>query len=158
MLDYWYKTDSARIENIPPDVECLDLGYNNITKIENIPANVKILRLGGNQITKIENIPSSVKELKLGINKISCIENIPPNIRWLDLGYNPVTKIKNIPSTLKWLCYHSINSPYFKIIRELSINEFVWMSNFNNNTKIMSNYLIPDLINIIKKYSVYDCF
>ena len=46
----------------------------------------------------------------------------------------------------------------FAIMLHLLLDKIKWMSNFDDNTKIMSNYLILDLINIIKKYSVYDCF
>ena len=85
---------------------------------------------------KIENTPSSVKELYLNANQITKIKNIPFGVKYLYLKNNP--------------CHDTISC--------MSLDEIKWMSNFDENIKIMSNYLIPDLINIIKKYSMYDVF
>ena len=87
-------------------------------------------------MNKIENIPSSVETINLIDNQITKIENIPSNVEYLHLDDNP--------------CYDMINS--------LRLDEIKWMNNFDKNITILANYLILDYVNIIKKYSIYNCF
>lgn len=74
---------------------------------------------------------NSVHTLYLSNNQIEKIENIPNSVQELYLEYNPCN---------------------------ISTNDIKWMSNFNKIAKIIENYLILDLIKIIKDFSTYDCF
>lgn len=145
-----------KIPNVNESVCELWIQNNQIIKIENLTDNVEILYLCNNNIEKIENLPKHLRCLWLVENNISKIENIPEHVWRFWVWGNNITKIENIPASVCELVMHS--NPCCNEIKHLYLKEIKYMSNFDDVMVTLQFYMITDLANVVREYSIYNCF
>lgn len=125
-LFYNESFDAIKVLDIDlPNLELLDLSYNNITRIERVPSNLKsLILIGSEKLEYIDKLPDSLEILDLSHSSISSIQ-IPPKLKKLRIvscmlenidfikpsdnleelycGGNLLSKIEALPLMLKTL-------------------------------------------------------
>jgi len=110
----------SKIENLPTNIETLNISNNKITKIENLPQRLVKLDISGNQISKIENLPQHISTLEIYSNQISKIENLPESISTLNIQNNQLIELGSLPKSMK-----NINITYNKIKNLKPLHQFI---------------------------------
>lgn len=96
----------SRFESFPPCLQYFhydSCGGEKINKIENLPPSLVELSIGWQGIAKIENLPPNLKRLSLFQNEIRVLENVPDSVEFLELSGNPLESIRHIPRQCKHL-------------------------------------------------------
>lgn len=78
---------------LPPKLEVLICGYNEIKRLENVPSTVKIIAASHNLIEHVDVKNCNIKHLDLSNNKLTNRSKllIPDHIECLNLSYNELT-------------------------------------------------------------------
>ena len=119
-------------DDLPDDINYLDLTSNDITKISNLENKKDLLyiRLKGNKISKIENLDNNteLKGINLRDNDLTQIEGLEnqKELRFLIAGNNEIAKISGLDN----------------------FNKLIWLG-LNENDKLTSLKDIEGLVNLL---------
>ena len=137
------------IQNLPKNLKSLSLFNNSIEDIPNneLPDNLEIINLSRNKIQTLQNIPASVKELDVSHNLLkNCYLLTNTNLKELSIESN---LLESIPLLLNGLKRLDISQNKLKNIYniidsiedlEFSVNEITIINKFPKNLKTINAF------------------
>ena len=99
------------LENIPNNVDTLNVCACYIEKIENLPLGLTNLLIHSNPISTIENLPFSLKLLDIRACNLRSIDLLPSMLTKIYLDLNKISRLENLPDSIESVSYTHLPSP-----------------------------------------------
>lgn len=90
----------VNINELPPNLEDLDLRLNQLTSLPPLPNTLEDLDCSVNAITSLPTLPASLKELNCTSNQIGSLPALPQALNSLYCSINPLTSLPSLPASL----------------------------------------------------------